>query len=142
MQIQQNVQVLDVLLDYKFIILYNYENSEAELNIKPGETRDKLGRERFHSLDFQNSWDLPLNKASYEIKHSKFSMRKVYYLLIFLHFIDFSLVLLIIFKDEECCSESSISFHYTAESKALQLDFLLYNLKQKSFETNHNDYFS
>lgn len=69
-------------------------------------------------------------------------MRKVYYLLIFLHFIDFTLVLLIIFKDEECCSESSISFHYTAESKALQLDFLLYNLKQKSFETNHNDYFS
>jgi hypothetical protein len=99
-----------------------------------------LGRERFHSLDFQNSWDLPLNKASYEIKHSKFSMRKVYYLLIFK--IDVELFLLIIFKDEECCSESSISFHYTAESKALQLDFLLYNLKQKSFESNHNDYFS
>lgn len=79
----------------------------AEINIKPGDSRDKLGRERFHSLDFKNSWELPQNRTRFEMLHSKFPMK----------------------KGEECCSESSISFHYTAGMDALQLDFLLYNLK-------------
>ena len=52
--------------------------SKAEINIKPGETRDKLGRERFHPLDFQNSWELSVDKTSYEMKHSKFIMKKVF----------------------------------------------------------------
>lgn len=49
----------------------------AEINIRPGETRDKLGRERFHSIDFKHAWELPLNQTRYERLHSKFPMKEV-----------------------------------------------------------------
>lgn len=76
-----------------------------EINVLPGNTRDKFGLERFHPLSYESMWNISPQKRTYN--HSKFPLK----------------------KKEDCCSKSSISFHYTSGQKALQLEFLLYKLR-------------
>lgn len=79
------------------------------LGIYPGDSRDKNGKERFHPLSFQNMWSL--QTSHWTFKHSKNPIK----------------------TGKDCCSESSISFHYTSNEEMYQLDFLLYNLAIQSY---------
>lgn len=78
-----------------------------EMNVQVGDSRDELGLERFHPLSYESMWNITPKNRTYH--HARFPLK----------------------KNSDCCSASSISFHYTTGQKALQLDYLLYNLSPK-----------
>jgi len=76
-----------------------------EINVLPGDSRDEHGLERFHPLSYESMWNImPVNRT---YNHARFRLK----------------------QKADCCSTSSISFHYTTGQKALQLDYLLYKLR-------------
>lgn len=79
----------------------------SQIKVLPGDSRDENGLERFHPLSYESMWNISPDKRTYH--HSRFPLK----------------------RKEECCSRSSISFHYTSGEKALQLDYLLYKLKSE-----------
>ena len=47
-----------------------------QINVFPGESRDRLGRERFHPLNYTSMWDVPKYKK-WATNYSKFPLKKV-----------------------------------------------------------------
>lgn len=76
-----------------------------DIDVHPGDSRDQFGLERFHPLSYESMWNITPNIRTFN--HSRYNLK----------------------KHENCCSKSSISFHYTTGQKALQLDYLLYKLR-------------
>lgn len=109
-----------------------------KLGVTPGDSRDKKGRERFHPLSFQEMWSLPSDHWTF--KYSKYPIKRVSQCILFKSIIGKIFKKKFILKGEECCSNSTISFHYTSNEKMLQLDYLLYNLKHKSYVPFSDDY--
>lgn len=81
----------------------------GEINVRPGDSRDEYGLERFHPLSFESMWNIsPMNRTYH---HARFPLK----------------------NNQDCCSSSSISFHYTTGQKALQLDHLLYKMRPQIY---------
>lgn len=76
-----------------------------DMNVQVGDSRDEWGLERFHPLSYESMWNITPKNRTYH--HARFPLK----------------------KKGDCCSGSSISFHYTTGQKALQLDYLLYKLR-------------
>lgn len=81
----------------------------GEINVRPGDSRDELGLERFHPLSYESMWNIsPMNRTYH---HARFPLK----------------------HRQDCCSSSSISFHYTTGQKALQMDHLLYKMRPQIY---------
>jgi glycoprotein-N-acetylgalactosamine 3-beta-galactosyltransferase len=101
----------------------------GEIGVKPGDSRDEFGLERFHPLSYESMWNItPMNKTYH---HARFPLKSVR-LFVYIEYCLFEALEInsnLFLKREDCCSSSSISFHYTTGQKALQMDHLLYKLR-------------
>lgn len=80
----------------------------AKLNIVPGISKDKFGKERFHFTNISEIWDYNekwLYDYSDEVKHGN-----------------------------NCCSDSSIGFHRVSGSSLYQYYYMIYKLKPHYFD--------
>lgn len=89
-----------------------------EIGVKPADSRDRFGKERFHPLSFKNMWSM--TQEEWTFKHSKYPIK----------------------LGEDCCSDSSISFHYTPNEEMQQMEFLLYKLKHYDYKLFNLEYFN
>jgi glycoprotein-N-acetylgalactosamine 3-beta-galactosyltransferase len=91
-----------------------------KLSVYPGSSIDELGRERFHPLDFDHHYNGKFNdRYKWLNSYAENPLKKVF---IFGYFNLFDLYLKVNWqKGFDCCSNSSISFHYIKEEQALKL---------------------
>jgi glycoprotein-N-acetylgalactosamine 3-beta-galactosyltransferase len=123
------------------------------VGVIPGESRDKFGRERFHAFKYEAHWTMidpwvisvsnqPVKNVNLIFCSSSNHLFKIYLFFFFLFKFYFVLAFVPISqKGSECCSDSSITFHYVDSKTMYHMHHLIYRIKPFTFAYSHEDIF-